>query len=123
MSRKTVMPARQVQRLDTSHGLDGDEPAARPRQNGINAEACRSVDLSVKCVLRNHEAGSARRPVPKESMMRFYNQQHRYYCGVDLHARNLAAAERRSMVARGESSSPWKMDWTILTDASRRCGS
>ena len=22
--------------------------------------------------------------------MRFYNQQHRFYCGVDLHARTLA---------------------------------
>jgi hypothetical protein len=22
-------------------------------------------------------------------MMRFYNQQHRFYCGVDLHARSL----------------------------------
>jgi hypothetical protein len=23
-------------------------------------------------------------------MMRFYNQQHRFYCGIDLHARTLA---------------------------------
>src|SRR5262249_6635313 len=30
-------------------------------------------------------------PVPSysETMMRFYNQQHRFYCGVDLHARTL----------------------------------
>src|SRR6266850_909851 len=41
-----------------------------------------------RCV-DNHEAGSARRPVPKEVMMRFYNQQHRYYCGIDLHARSM----------------------------------
>src|SRR6266851_4339553 len=27
---------------------------------------------------------------PKETMMRFYNQQHRFYCGIDLHARLLA---------------------------------
>src|SRR5262249_30617042 len=26
----------------------------------------------------------------RETMMRFYNQQHRFYCGVDLHARTLA---------------------------------
>jgi transposase len=26
----------------------------------------------------------------KETMMRYYNQQHRFYCGVDLHARTLA---------------------------------
>ena len=26
----------------------------------------------------------------KETMMRFYNRVHRFYCGVDLHARSLA---------------------------------
>ena len=26
----------------------------------------------------------------KETMMRFYNRVHRFYCGVDLHARTLA---------------------------------
>jgi hypothetical protein len=26
----------------------------------------------------------------KETMMRFYNYVHRFYCGVDLHARTLA---------------------------------
>src|SRR5262249_35502469 len=29
-------------------------------------------------------------PHSSETMMRFYNQQHRFYCGVDLHARTLA---------------------------------
>src|SRR5262249_26394644 len=27
--------------------------------------------------------------LPKESMMRFYDQPHRFYCGIDLHARSL----------------------------------
>jgi transposase len=27
--------------------------------------------------------------MPKEAMMRFYNQPHRFYCGVDLHARTM----------------------------------
>jgi hypothetical protein len=27
--------------------------------------------------------------MPTETMMRFYNQQHRYYCGIDLHARSM----------------------------------
>src|SRR5262249_194720 len=42
--------------------------------------------------LRNGYAGSYQRPTPRpwETMMRFYNQQHRFYCGVDLHARTLA---------------------------------
>jgi hypothetical protein len=26
----------------------------------------------------------------KETMMRFYTKQHRFYCGIDLHARLLA---------------------------------
>src|SRR5262245_48262385 len=29
-------------------------------------------------------------PRPRRTMMRFYNQVHRFYCGVDLHARSLA---------------------------------
>src|SRR5262249_55621174 len=29
-------------------------------------------------------------PHSSETMMRFYNQQHRFYCGIDLHARTLA---------------------------------
>src|SRR5262249_50575452 len=29
-------------------------------------------------------------PYSAETMMRFYNQQHRFYCGVDLHARTLS---------------------------------
>src|SRR5207244_2479558 len=28
-------------------------------------------------------------PVPREFAMRFYNQPHRFYCGVDLHARTM----------------------------------
>jgi hypothetical protein len=26
---------------------------------------------------------------PKETIRRFYNQQHRFYCGIDLHARSM----------------------------------
>ena len=33
----------------------------------------------------NHDPGSG--PQPKETMMRFYDRQHRFYCGIDLHAR------------------------------------
>ena len=29
-------------------------------------------------------------PNPKETMMRFYTNQHQFYCGIDLHARLLA---------------------------------
>jgi len=28
-------------------------------------------------------------PIPKETVMRFYNKVHAFYCGVDLHARTM----------------------------------
>src|SRR5262249_36956993 len=42
--------------------------------------------------LRNGYTGVTSNQVPhsSETMMRFYNQQHRFYCGVDLHARTLS---------------------------------
>src|SRR5205809_6478387 len=42
--------------------------------------------------LRNGYTGvtSSQSPSYSETMMRFYNQQHRFYCGVDLHARTLS---------------------------------
>jgi hypothetical protein len=43
-------------------------------------------------------------------MMRFYNQQHRFYCGVDLHARTLSlhilAAIGRSVLAKTIAANP-----------------
>src|SRR5262249_30183092 len=37
----------------------------------------------------NHHAGSGP-PTPTETMtMRVYSKQHRFYCGIDLHARSL----------------------------------
>src|SRR5262249_38593996 len=42
--------------------------------------------------LRNGYTGVTSHPSPpsSETMMRFYNQQHGFYCGVDLHARTLS---------------------------------
>src|SRR5881398_1574002 len=57
------MPRRRLQRLDTPHGLFA---------SGIL------------------EVTSDKYPLASETMMRFYNQQHRFYCGVDLHARTLS---------------------------------
>src|SRR5262245_24141302 len=43
-------------------------------------------------------------------MMRFYNQQHRFYCGVDLHARTLSLhvldAQGQSLLAQTLDASP-----------------
>ena len=37
----------------------------------------------------NHDAGSDSVAHRKETVMRFYQQQHPFYCGVDLHARTM----------------------------------
>jgi hypothetical protein len=37
----------------------------------------------------NHDAGSGARAHRKETRMRFYQQQHRFYCGALLHARSM----------------------------------
>jgi hypothetical protein len=48
------------------------------------------VDLSVGARgAGNHEAGSGRPVTTKGHDMRCYNQQHKFYCGVDLHARSM----------------------------------
>ena len=70
--------------METSRRLVRSQTGSIPACRGVPAwKFQRSLHL------RNHDAGSARRPVPKESMMRFYHQQHRFCCGVDLHARSM----------------------------------
>jgi hypothetical protein len=34
-------------------------------------------------------AGLSDGPIPKEALMEFYQQQHRFYCGIDLHSRSM----------------------------------
>jgi Transposase len=41
------------------------------------------------CSLPTTMRAQAPGPIPKETVMRFYNQAHRFYCGVDLHARTM----------------------------------
>src|SRR5438874_2501474 len=67
-----------------------DGPGARPKSNGIAAEAGPSVAFSGACVPPRPRCGLKLRPNPSETMMRFYNQQHQFYAGVDLHARTIS---------------------------------
>src|SRR5688572_1451779 len=55
--------------------------------------------------------GSGAGPIPNEGSMRFYTGQHRFYCGVDLHARTMylsildehgATVLDRNLPARGD---------------------
>ena len=50
-------------------------------------------DFQARAYRANHDAGFGSTQ-PKESMMRFYNHVHSFYCGVDLHARTLALCSR-----------------------------
>ena len=57
---------------------------------GIAAEAGPSVEVSATAQgSGNHDAGSGRPVTNEVYTMRFFNQQHRFYCGVDLHARSM----------------------------------
>ena len=66
-----------------------DGPKFVPRVYGSRPRSWPVVGFSGKVSLPNRDAGSDLGPIPKETMMRFYQQQHRYYCGVDLHARSM----------------------------------
>ena len=49
--------------------------------------------------------------------MRFYTQQHRFYWGIDLHARSFLhreAVPQRSLGPRGFASAPWVFDEPIV---------
>src|SRR5262249_36574535 len=87
---KPLCGRRRVQRLDTHHGLDGMGRWLVPTSSGIKANLVPAWDFQTRLGRVNHDGGSARRPTPPETMMRFYNQPHRFYCGVDLHARTLS---------------------------------
>src|SRR6476619_6822010 len=59
-----------------SQGYTGSAPKRRPKRGIFRKDAP-----------SNHDAGLSAHAHRKETMMRFYQQQHRFYCGVDLHAR------------------------------------
>jgi transposase len=62
-----------------------------PSYNEVTAEAGPSVDRFRRGVGRGATHGRALADPPPEAMtMRFYTQQHRFYCGVDLHTRTLS---------------------------------
>src|SRR5262249_44702825 len=81
----------QVQRLDTYHGLAWDGPGPVPRVYGLEAAKLlpkRGI-FRKRCSLPTTMRAQAPGPMPKETMMRFFQQPHAFYCGVDLHARTM----------------------------------
>src|SRR5436190_14776069 len=72
-----------VQRLDTHHGL---RFGSKRRSNSAIPVTARALSLTlwVDCLSGLHHLS-----LPRRTMMRFYQQQHPFYCGVDLHARTM----------------------------------
>src|SRR5713226_3901850 len=66
-----------------------DGPGPVPRVYGLEAAKL----LPKRGIFRKGVAfqprmrAQAPAPIPKETMMRFYNKSHAFYCGVDLHAK------------------------------------
>src|SRR5262245_14476280 len=50
---------------------------------------CPQSGIFRESVPPNHHAGSGPHPSREYTMMRFYTTQHRFYAGIDLHARSL----------------------------------
>jgi hypothetical protein len=67
----------------------GDEPNSSQSKRDRRRSDVPNVEVSAEANLGNHDPGSSVGPSPKEVMMRFYNQPHRFYAGIDLHARTL----------------------------------
>src|SRR6188474_1302277 len=67
--------------------MGGSPSQGLERVRGVSLDS--AWDLRSRMYRLNHDAGSS--PThPKETMMRFYTGQHRFYCGIDLHTRTLS---------------------------------
>ena len=63
---------------------------ACPKGIRLKAEAlARRTRFREACIFPTTIRAQAPGPIPKETVMRFYNQPHAFYCGVDLHARTM----------------------------------
>src|SRR5207302_8451614 len=80
-----------LQGLDTVHGLVGAGGSLSHTWSGFRVVPYPSVGFR-KGVPSDHGAGSGPRPAQETTAMtmRLYTGQHRFYCGIDLHARLLA---------------------------------
>src|SRR5204863_4217131 len=80
-----------LQQFDTVHGLPWNGPAPVPRYNGLKGVPRPSVGFSGRVHLPTTMRAQAPDPCPGRIMtMRFYTSAHRFYCGVDLHARSMS---------------------------------
>src|SRR5262245_30963617 len=62
---------------------------ACPKGIRLAAEAVTHVEFSGRQDLPTTMRAQGPGPMPRRTRMRFYQQPHAFYCGVDLHARTL----------------------------------
>src|SRR4051812_37578333 len=74
--------------MDTVHGLFGMGGSLSHVVVGIKAVPCPNVEVSGSVYLPTTILDQDPTQTTR-STMRFYNQQHRFYCGIDLHARTM----------------------------------
>src|SRR5215468_887931 len=90
-------------RLTPEGPSDSDSP--QPRGRSAASTGYSSWPLRI-----GHTWSSQLQAPNSETMMRFYNQQHRFYCGVDLHARTLSLhildATGKTVFAKTIAASP-----------------
>jgi hypothetical protein len=81
-----------LQRLDTHQVLDWDGPVLSQEVSGLSLEFryCPKAEVSALRAPCNYDPGLGPLPSLRRLLMRFYkNPDHRFYAGVDLHARSL----------------------------------
>src|SRR5262249_8772230 len=84
-----AQPGAATQQVDNLHGLDWDGPGLSQEVNGLKVGALSQRGFLEGRSFRHDLAGSGPGPIPTEAMMRFYQQAHAFYCGIDLHARTM----------------------------------
>ncbi len=77
-----------LQREDTHHGLEGMGWRLVPKSRA-QGEPCPNVRFSASACWQPR-CGLGTPAHPKQSMMRFYSQQLRFYGGIGLHARTIS---------------------------------
>src|SRR5262245_34874761 len=60
------------------NGYRGSRPRSRPKRGIFRSDRVASTTMRARA-----------RSIRTEAMMRFYDQPHQFYCGVDLHARSM----------------------------------
>jgi hypothetical protein len=92
------LPALEMSADFTQHKLSKTKTSNHPNDRRVNCSTLILIMASsgggICPKMRAHLRvpslnGLATSPIPRRLMMRFYKQQHQFYCGIDLHAKSM----------------------------------